>query len=449
MYELQQSAGSFSKNDSLSIINAYTFPEGNAATGYQYLLYGNAFSSGIPESLYKKVLFGKNTMVASLTGYNKYVLNDFVAFKNKDGNVTVSPGCLHCHAQKFNDQLIIGLGNSYSNFQDDKTHYLKLAEKVTKLLYGKKSKEWKTAERAFESGYFLAPQIITEMQGPTSAHRILEMMAAHRDPQTLLFRADTSYFDIPPIVIPTDIPPLWNSKKKKAFTINAMEQGDLLKHLMSPTIIIFTDTAEANEIYKNIKDVWAYFTTLEAPKYPYKVDEAAAEQGKLIFSKNCSSCHGTYGNNEYYPEKLVPGEIIETDSLMLKYYANYPEFAEWFNKSWFASASSPAFIKPQPGYVAPPLNGVWITAPYLHNGSVPTIEEVLNSNLRPRYWQRSFTKEKYDYEKVGWQYKKLKTHGGKKTYNTDIPGYGNYGHYFGDHLSDKERKDLIEYLKTL
>jgi hypothetical protein len=134
---------------------------------------------------------------------------------------------------------------------------------------------------------------------------------------------------------------------------------------------------------------------------------------------------------------------------MWKYFIKYPEYAEWYNKSWFAVSESPSSTRPQPGYVPPPLDGVWITAPYLHNGSVPTIENVLNSKSRPRYWKRNFNKGEYNYEKLGWKYKILSRPGGKKTYNTDIPGYGNYGHRFGDHLTEAERKAVIEYLKTL
>ena len=134
---------------------------------------------------------------------------------------------------------------------------------------------------------------------------------------------------------------------------------------------------------------------------------------------------------------------------MWKYYQRYPEYADWFNKSWFATSAFPAFIRPQPGYVAPPLDGIWITAPYFHNGSVPTLEAVLNSSLRPRYWKRNFNDQQYDYKNIGWRYKKMRSPYTKKIYNTDIPGYGNYGHYFGDGLSNAERKAVIEYLKTL
>ncbi len=250
------------------------------------------------------------------------------------------------------------------------------------------------------------------MQGPTPAHQIAEVMAAHRDPQTLVFRPDTSYFYLPPIVVPVDAPALWLSKKKKAFTINAMEQGSFLKHLMSPTILSFDDSTEAREIYNNIKDVWAYMVSLEPPKYPLPIDQDLASQGKMIFEKTCSTCHGTYGENEFYPNRLVPAKMIGTDSLMWKYYSLYTGYSDWFNKSWFATSEPAAYILPQAGYVPPPLDGVWITAPYFHNGSVPNIEGVLNSEVRPRYWKRNFNKNDYDYQKLGWKYKTLSKPGG-------------------------------------
>jgi len=172
-------------------------------------------------------------------------------------------------------------------------------------------------------------------------------------------------------------------------------------------------------------------------------------EGKLIFNANCSGCHGSYGNEGKYPNLLIPENIIATDSLLLKYYSSNNGYEDWYNKSWYATAYKPAYSKPQFGYVAQPLDGIWITAPYFHNGSVPTIDAVLNSKIRPRYWKRNFDKQEYDYKNPGWKYKTLRNPGGKKTYNTDIPGYGNYGHYFGDHLTDPERKAVIEYLKTL
>ncbi|MES1220501.1 MAG: cytochrome c [Bacteroidota bacterium] len=448
LYELQDYVTNIPGNDSSSMLVAPVMEEGDVEAGYKYLIEGNAFSSGIPMDIYRLGKSIANSRVVRLVGLNKNAVNDFVTFKNDD-RLVATFGCLQCHAQYFNNELIIGLGNSYSSFQVNTAPDLKLIEGAIKLKDGKNSEEWKTAERALMAGHLLKTAIRTEMQGPTPAQKIAEVMASHRDPVTLRFRRDTNYFPTPPVVIPEDVPALWITKKRKALTVNAMRQGNFLKHIVSTSITTLKDTLEAREIYTHTRDVWAYIKNLQAPKYPYPVDQNLAEKGKQIFLQTCSGCHGTYGKNGDYPNELIPAIIIGTDSLMWKYFIKYPEYSEWFNKSWFAVSGSPASTNPQPGYVPPPLDGVWITAPYLHNGSVPTIEDVLNSKNRPIYWKRNFNKQEYDYEKLGWRYETLSKPGGKKTYNTDIPGYGNYGHRFGDQLTDAERKAVIEYLKTL
>jgi hypothetical protein len=110
------------------------------------------------------------------------------------------------------------------------------------------------------------------------------------------------------------------------------------------------------------------------------------------------------------------------------------------------------------GYQAPPLDGVWATAPYFHNGSVPTLYHVLNSKTRPRIFTRSFQTNEADYDKkqVGWQVRILDetpkngtVFDRRKIYDTTQPGRGNMGHTFGDDLTDEQRWAVIEYLKTL
>ncbi|MEE9374107.1 MAG: hypothetical protein V3V00_13730, partial [Saprospiraceae bacterium] len=93
--------------------------------------------------------------------------------------------------------------------------------------------------------------------------------------------------------------------------------------------------------------------------------------------------------------------------------------------------------------------GVWATAPYLHNGSVPTIKLLLDSPSRPKFWKKSNGSKGYDYEFLGWKYEENDHKENKNTYDTTLEGYGNQGHYFGDKLSVGERMAIIEYLKTL
>ena len=430
------------------MLTGYNEPEeGDAARGYEYLLHGNLFGTGIPYSLYKFLFKTTDHKALSLGGFNKHVVNDFMVFEN--GQTLATPGCFHCHAELFDGKMIIGLGNSYSKFQVNYSQFLNPAKTLLKTLYGKESKGWKDFEMFYDAGKVVSPGIVLETQGPNPAHRIAHLMAERRDPVTFVFNPDSSYFPLSAAAVPTDIPALWLTTKKNAWTYTGMARGNAAKHLMISTILTLKDTADAARIYGMMKDVWAYLKTLRPPAYPYQIDQSLAAEGKQVFNNNCSGCHGKYGNENYYPDKLIPEKIIGTDSLLLKYYNVNKGYEEWYNKSWYATAYQPAHTITEYGYVAPPLDGVWITAPYLHNGSVPTIEAVLDSKIRPRYWKRNFNKQQYDYKKLGWKYRLLENPGGNKTYNTDVPGYGNYGHYFGDSLTPHERRTVIEYLKTL
>ena len=108
------------------------------------------------------------------------------------------------------------------------------------------------------------------------------------------------------------------------------------------------------------------------------------------------------------------------------------------------------------GLHPPPLDGVWATAPYLHNGSVPTLWHLLTPDERPKVWKR--TEHGYDHDKLGLEitaYDKVPDdartpHEKRLYYQTNLRGLGRQGHRFPvDGLSVAEKKALIEYLKTL
>ena len=192
----------------------------------------------------------------------------------------------------------------------------------------------------------------------------------------------------------------------------------------------------------------AWLKELEPPAYPAPVDRQLAASGEVLFNQHCSKCHGTYGTEESYPNKLVSLSLVKTDPL----YANYAYnsgIVDWYNNSWFAQTEPRSYFEPNLGYVAPPLDGIWASAPYLHNGSVPTVETLLNSAKRPTYWNRSGRSDDYNHRELGWNYRATEKPEGTWAFDTTLPGYSNKGHYFGDKLSNEERTAVIEYLKTL
>ncbi len=421
---------------------------GDAKQGYVYLITGDYLKSGIPYT-YFKLGFGKSgNNYLQRDGLNQDISHEYTAVKAPNGETVVAPNCLQCHAQVFDNKLYIGMGNTMIDFTSGQKLDPKNAAMAEQLLKNTDPQKYEAAEPFLKVVKAISAQLYTQVRGVNAADRLAALLAAHRDPGTFRWN-ETQSMDIPDEVIPTDVPAWWLLKKKHAMFYNGFGRGDFGKFLMASNLLTVNDTSESREVDSHISDVLAYIYSLVPPKYPRQVNTKLVKEGALLFAKNCSGCHGSYGSGGEYPNLLIPGPVIRTDSFLFKSnYQNY-QFVNWFNNSWFAQGDHPARLEPFDGYIAPPLDGIWVTAPYFHNGSVPTLEGVLNSKLRPKYWSRDFDNPEYDYENPGWKYTAYDSAGGKTIYNTTLPGYGNYGHYFSDELTDKERKAIIEYLKTL
>lgn len=419
---------------------------GDAIKGYQYLTEGDYLKSGLPIALFKQTLrISAPKPDLGRKGDNKGVPYDFTVIAAPNGQKVAAPNCMFCHAQPWGDSVIIGLGNSLSDYSMPQPATLAMGEMALKMM-GEKDRE--AAMNLIRAGKATAPYLVTASRGVNIADRLTAVLAAHRDPMSFRWREEPG-LKIPDEVIPTDVPAWWLLKKKNAMFYNGFGRGDFPRFLMAANLLTVTDTSEAAQVLPHFYDVLAYLYSIEPPKYPDPINSDLASKGKVLFEDKCSKCHGTYGDNETYPNLLVPTHIIKTDSTLVESNFSSPQFLEWFQKSWFRTGQKKADLVPFRGYIAPPLDGVWITAPYLHNGSVPNLETLLNSKARPAFWERNFEKPRYDYEKVGWIYQEKSKQDNRSTYNTTLKGYGNHGHYFGDKLTDPERKALIEYLKTL
>jgi len=422
--------------------------EGNPAKGYDYLTTGDYLKSGIPYSYYTVFAKKDRNNYLNRTGKNATVPYDFNVVQSPNKVEVVVPTCLQCHGQVFDGKLVVGLGNTFQDFSNIAKANNPVSDMGTAIMQTFSPKQYKAALPLFTSFDAILQDMQTEVRGVNSADRLATLLVAHRNPQTLEWQSKP-ILDIPKGVIPTDVPAWWLLKKKNAMFYNGFGRGDFGKFLMLSNILTVKDSSEAREVNSHFGDVLAYIKSIEPPKYPKQIDGVLATEGEEVFVNNCSNCHGTYGAKGHYPNLLIPASIIQTDSLLYKGNQQNPQFIEWFNNSWFAKGDYPAKLVPYNGYIAPPLDGVWITAPYLHNGSVPTLQALLNSKERPTYWKRNFTKPQYDYDKVGWVYETTDKPKRSTVYNTTLPGYSNGGHTFGDKLTEKERRAVIEYLKTL
>jgi hypothetical protein len=422
---------------------------GDSKKGFTYLTTGDYLKSGIPYN-YFKLGFGKSSVnYLQRDGLNKDIGYEYTAVNAPNGEIVIAPNCLQCHAQVFDNKLIIGLGNSTIDFTNSQKLDPKMAASAERVLKNLDPKKYEAAEPFLKVVKAIGSQLYTKVRGVNTADRLAALLASHRDRNTFRW-SDTATLYVPDEIIPTDVPAWWLLKKKNAMFYNGFGRGDFSRFLMASNLLTVNDTAESREVDSHFNDVLAYIYSLKPPPYPHPVNKQLVKEGGVLYVKNCSKCHGNYGGSkEDYPNLLIPESVIKTDSFLFKSNYQSPQFIDWFNNSWFAQGDHPARLEPFDGYIAPPLDGIWVTSPYLHNGSVPTLEGVLNSKARPKYWSRDFDNLQYDYEKAGWKFAVHDAPGGTTVYNTDLRGYGNYGHDFGDKLTSKERKAIIEYLKTL
>jgi len=210
-----------------------------------------------------------------------------------------------------------------------------------------------------------------------------------------------------------------------------------------------------------------WLETAQPLPYPYPVEASLAWKGVTIYKEYCAGCHGT----REAPFRHTPPEInervgtvvpianINTDRARLDSYTwelavNQSTLYAGYEKDW-------GFEKPYPqrfshfrktgGYANAPLDGLWLRAPYLHNGSVPNLRELLEpASARTKTFYRG--NDVYDPHNVGFVYDVAERDGRRFfPYYTQKNGNHNFGHEgpaYGTSLPPEEKRALLEYLKT-
>ena len=242
----------------------------------------------------------------------------------------------------------------------------------------------------------------------------------------------------------------------------------------------------------NLYAIEQELSTLKPPAWPEpilgRVDGRRAADGRALFAQRCAGCHGVrelagsasgewsmpvvplrvigtdaheaenWANTTYDGTKLglsktthaAEGVKLVTDGIRLQAYRdlNIPPAAR---AKFDGYGRENAIVSPC-GYKARPLVGVWATAPFLHNGSVPTVFDLLSESRPARV---TVGHADYDPVKLG-----LGTAAGPDAVTIDAaaPGNSNAGHWFtsdanrpgriGPRLSDAEKYAIIEYLKA-
>ena len=236
-----------------------------------------------------------------------------------------------------------------------------------------------------------------------------------------------------------------------------------------------------------------------------KINADLAAKGATLYKQICQECHlppvtskefweskrwlpPNSANERYFQVELIPISHIGTDPAqatdMMNRKVSLPadlnintdgfgpalgQLVEKTVKHWYDSQTPPVSeaqrddmnghrnngIQAKLAYKVRPLNGIWATPPYLHNGSVPNVYALLSPVAeRPRTFYLGH--REYDPVNIGYRYDEL---AGGFMFDTTIRGNHNTGHEFNDDKTNKgvigsglkpdERRALIEYLKTL
>jgi len=247
---------------------------------------------------------------------------------------------------------------------------------------------------------------------------------------------------------PTDMPSVWNLKKykpEKGMLMNlAGDSHDARSVIIDSALgLLNAEPRDREDFLAQIDWLVKYLSEKPAPKYPFPIVQTLAEDGKAVFDNNCARCHASERTGT-----RVPVAEVGTDAERLK---------TWSKKAAIESnkvvrsfgIERPGLVENEPsGYIAAFLDGIWLRAPYLHNGSVPSLRDLLKpATERPKVFYRGY--DVYDAETVGFVTQGPQAERVGTKYDVSARSNGNQGHEFGTNLSAQDKDALIEYLKTL
>jgi hypothetical protein len=262
------------------------------------------------------------------------------------------------------------------------------------------------------------------------------------------------------------MPSFWNLNKykpEKGHLMNFAGDSHDARSVIIDSALGVLGAAPHNkeEFLEQVKWFEDYLGSYPAPKYPFAIDAQKAAAGKSVFDKTCARCHASERTG-----RRVPLEEVGTDRGRLDTWSK--KAAVEANKVVTdMGIERRGLVEDNPsGYIAAFLDGIWLRAPYLHNGSIPTLRDLLEPvEKRPKMFYRGY--DVYNQVKVGFitspeeagligmpcenvQGKRLcEVERIGTLYDVSRRGSGNQGHVYGTELPSKDKDALVEYLKTL
>jgi hypothetical protein len=289
-----------------------------------------------------------------------------------------------------------------------------------------------------------------------------------------------------PLNSPVSFPHLWGLRRVDWFhwdgnTNSFMERN--IGQAMGLGAIADLQTGASTISPLQIHTLESLFARLSPPDWPEDefgaVDTASQRyrRGATLYVQHCAKCHDRHEGGHKNPDGSITYGVqqVGTDPLRARNFAMPLEDEKPFTRGLQAVAAEVkdhAHVEANSGehrglldlpeqqirwlttlgYVARRLEGVWATAPYLHNGSVPTLDDLLKpEDQRPVCFPLGH--REYDPVKLGYVSECSQVPAAELSrffvYDTRIAGNSNRGHNYGTHLSSYDREALLEYLKVM
>ena len=239
-----------------------------------------------------------------------------------------------------------------------------------------------------------------------------------------------------------DLPPLFSQRVRQGMYLHWDGNNDRVEERNKSAAIGAGATPDSLDL-ASLDRVAAWTLDLAPPPFPAeRIDRAKAEKGRPIYASACARCHAVGGEAV---GQVTPLDDIGTDAERLHSFT--AALAERMNTIGAGRPWQFSRFRKTNGYANMPLDGVWLRAPYLHNGSVPTLRALLFPEERPAVFYRAY--DVYDWTRVGFVSEGPDAERGGVRFDTRARGNGNGGHVYGRDLSSADREALIEFLKTL
>lgn len=431
------------------------------------------------------------------------VLNDEamgVTYLHRNGNIGLTFSCAACHSNNLFGVKVVGMTNRFPRANEAFVLGKKVVGNTPAIIYkaianpdAEDYKMFKETKKAMEYVSVKDPLVLGLDTSLAQVGLSLELRAndeyASRKKRRMR-RGFRNKKRNPLNYKPADSKPAvwWNLKYKTRW----LSDGSIVSGNPVHTNFLWNEIGRGADLKEleqwlvdnteKVKELTSYVFNTEAPQFndffPGRIDIAKAKRGEKIFLKSCKGCHGIYEKNwsqdnaAYlsYDEKIKTKKVwyhkktpvidVGTDPYR---YQGMKYFSDRLN-SLKISKTMGAVVKPQKGYVPPPLVGIWSRWPYFHNNSVPTLYDVISPDLkRPRYYRAVPSENKvtdFDFEKNGYpeisKIRKPYRYDKDYLYDARRKGMSNLGHTTmmqnqdgTAKFSHAEKLELIEFLKTL